>query len=137
MRVGMAAVFQNPGRARPDVDVYRDDLRLADLCEPLGFDSIWSVEHHFTDYTMCPDVLQFHTYGDEKVIDFFVDLQVWGTPEQCYEKILDIRRRVGNDHYVGVFSYAGMPPAEAECNMRLFAKEVMPSLQRLEREPGP
>ena len=32
------------------------------MAEPLGFDSIWSVEHHFTDYTMCPDVLQFLTY---------------------------------------------------------------------------
>jgi len=40
MRVGMAAVFQNPGRARSDFDVYRDDFRLADLCEPLGFDSV-------------------------------------------------------------------------------------------------
>ncbi len=33
MRVGMAAVFQNPGRAKSDFDVYRDDLRLADLCD--------------------------------------------------------------------------------------------------------
>jgi hypothetical protein len=38
---------------------------------------------------------------------------------------------------VGVFSYAGMPAAEAERNMRLFAKDVMPALQRLESEPGP
>jgi alkanesulfonate monooxygenase SsuD/methylene tetrahydromethanopterin reductase-like flavin-dependent oxidoreductase (luciferase family) len=80
---------------------------------------------------------KIHTYGDEKVTDFFVDLQVWGTPEQCYDKILDIRRRVGNDHFVGVFSYAGMPAAEAERNMRLFAQDVMPALQRLESEPGP
>src|SRR5215475_8511661 len=62
MHVGMAAVFQNPQQARTDHDVYRDELRLADLAEPLGFDSIWGVEHHFTDYTMCPDVLQFLTY---------------------------------------------------------------------------
>jgi alkanesulfonate monooxygenase SsuD/methylene tetrahydromethanopterin reductase-like flavin-dependent oxidoreductase (luciferase family) len=79
---------------------------------------------------------KIHTYGDDKVIDFFVDLQVWGTPEQCYDKILDVRRRVGNDHFVGVFSYAGMPAAEAERNMRLFATEVMPALQRLDREPA-
>ena len=58
----MATVFQNPGQARPDLQVYRDELRLADLAEPLGFQSIWGVEHHFTDYTMCPDVLQFLTY---------------------------------------------------------------------------
>ena len=28
---------------------------MADLVEPLGFDSVWAAEHHFTDYTMCPD----------------------------------------------------------------------------------
>jgi alkanesulfonate monooxygenase SsuD/methylene tetrahydromethanopterin reductase-like flavin-dependent oxidoreductase (luciferase family) len=71
------------------------------------------------------------TYGTDKVIDFFVDLQVWGTPGQCYDKIMDIRQRVGNDHYVGVFSYAGMPPDEAERNMRLFAAEVMPELAKV------
>jgi len=54
MHVGMAAVFQNPGKAQTDREVYRNELRLADLAEPLGFESIWGVEHHFTDYTMCP-----------------------------------------------------------------------------------
>ena len=359
MKVGTAAVFQNPGHRLPDQDVYREELRLADLVEPLGFDSVWSVEHHFTDYTMCPDVVQFltymagrtrriqlgsmvvvlpwhdplrvaeevsmldaisdgrmilglgrgagkvefdgfrlpmdesrerfvesaqmllrgletgyveydgrfikqpkkairpapfksfrgrtyaaavspesvpimaelgvgmliipqkpwgevakeleayrtvyrqmngqdapppicagwtfcdpdpararemarryvggyfesvlahyqfagdhlktmkgyeyygkfsekiSTYGADGVIDFFVDLQVSGTPEQCYDKILDIRRRVGNDHFVGVFSYAGMPYDEAERNMRLFATEVMPALQKLGPPPAP
>src|ERR1041385_8265580 len=62
MHVGMAAIFQNPHRARSDRDVYREELRLADLAEPLGLDSVWAVEHNFTDYTMCPDVLQFLTY---------------------------------------------------------------------------
>jgi alkanesulfonate monooxygenase SsuD/methylene tetrahydromethanopterin reductase-like flavin-dependent oxidoreductase (luciferase family) len=353
MHVGMAAVFQNPGKARTDREVYRNELRLADLAEPLGFESIWGVEHHFTDYTMCPDVLQFLTYmagrterarlgsmvvvlpwhdpmrvaeevamldnisggrlilglgrgagkvefdgfrlsmdesrerftesaqmllkgletgyceydgtfvkqpraairpapfksfrgrtyaaavspeslpimaklgvgiliipqkpwkevareletyrsiyreangvdapppvsagwtfcdasaaraeemarrfiggyyqtvldhyhfqgdhlahtkgyeyygkmaekigqyGTDKVIDYFMNLQVWGTPEQCYEKILDIHARTGNSHYIGVFSYAGMPYDDAEANMRLFAREVMPALKKL------
>src|SRR5881396_696052 len=62
MHVGMAAVFQNPGKARTDREVYTGELRLADLAEPLGFESIWGVEHHFTEYTMCPDVLQYLTY---------------------------------------------------------------------------
>ena len=65
-------------------------------------------------------------YGDEKVIEFFVDLQVYGTPEQGYEKILAIHRQ-GNDRYVGVFSYAGMAHEEAARNMRLFAATVMPN----------
>jgi alkanesulfonate monooxygenase SsuD/methylene tetrahydromethanopterin reductase-like flavin-dependent oxidoreductase (luciferase family) len=354
MHVGVATVFQNPGRQREDHDVYRNELRLADLAEPLGFDSIWGVEHHFTDYTMCPDVLQFLSYmagrsqrlllgsmvvvlpwhdplrvaeqismldnlsegrlvlglgrgagrvefdgfrqsmeesrprfveaaemvlsaletgycefdgdyvhqprvavrpapfrsfrgrtyaaavspessrimaelgvgilvipqkpwkeaaaeletyrtvfrevngadapppvcagwvfcdpdegraaelghryiggyyqtvmdhyqfagdhlaktkgyeyygkmaekiadyGMDKIVDFFVDLQVSGTPEQCYEQVMTIRERMGNETFVAVLSYAGMPYDEAERNMRLFAAEVMPELQRLE-----
>ena len=71
------------------------------------------------------------TYGNDKVKDFFMSLQVWGTPEQCYAKILDVRERVGNEHFVGVFSYAGMPWDEAERSMRLFAREVRPELQTL------
>ncbi len=354
MHVGMAAVFQNPDRRRTDREVYQGELRLADLAEPLGFQSIWGVEHHFTDYTMCPDVLQFlgymagrteraqlgsmvvvlpwhdpirvaeevsmldtisngrlilglgrgagkvefdgfrlrmdesrqrfiesaemlltglergwceyegtyvkqpradirpapfksfrgrtyaaavspesapimaklgvgmliipqkpwkevateldayratyrevnrleapspiaagwtfcdenaerarelahryiggyfesvlqhynfasdhlastkgyeyygkmadkiQTYGTATVTDYFVDLQVWGTPEQCHAKIADIHRRVGNSHFVGVFSYAGMPWEEAERNMRLFAREVMPEVKKID-----
>jgi alkanesulfonate monooxygenase SsuD/methylene tetrahydromethanopterin reductase-like flavin-dependent oxidoreductase (luciferase family) len=350
----MGAVFQSPNRTVSDRQIYRDELRLADLAEPLGYESIWGVEHHFTDYTMCPDVVQFLTYmagrtekvqlgsmvivlpwhdpmrvaeeismldnlsdgrmilgigrglgrveyegfrqdmsqsrprfiesaemllkgledgyceydgelikqprrdirpapfksfkgrtyaaaispesarimaelgvglliipqkpwaevakeldtyrevylavnqaeapppvvvsftfcdddedrarekarqyigaywesvmehyefkadhlkdikgyeyyggmtakiveyGDDEVIDFFVDLQVWGTPEQCYEKALAIRERTGNDKFVASFAFGAMPYPEAERSMRLFAAEVMPELQKLE-----
>jgi hypothetical protein len=62
VHTGMAAVFQNTGRAVTDRQIYLNELALADMAEPLGFDSIWSVEHHFTDYTMCPDVVQFLSY---------------------------------------------------------------------------
>jgi len=62
MHVGMATVFQNTGRTVSDRQIYLNELALADLAEPLGFESIWSVEHHFTDYTMCPDVVQFLSY---------------------------------------------------------------------------
>jgi alkanesulfonate monooxygenase SsuD/methylene tetrahydromethanopterin reductase-like flavin-dependent oxidoreductase (luciferase family) len=353
----MATIFQNPLDERPDHEVYRDELRLTDLAEPLGFDSVWGVEHHFTDYTMCPDVLQFLTWvagrtthvgvgsmvvvlpwhdplrvaeqvsvldhmsggrlilglgrglgrveftgfrvpmeesrgrfvesaemilrgledgycaydgefvkqprtplrpapfksfrgrsyaaavspesvqimarlgvgiliipqkpwdvvateladyrvayrqmnggdapptvcagwtfcdedpararemavrwiggywntvlrhyelagdhlkgtkgyeyygrmseiarekgGPDALTEFFLNLQIWGTPEQCIEKILDVQRRVGCDTFVGVFSYAGMPHDEAERNVRLFARAVMPALRELDTE---
>ena len=70
-------------------------------------------------------------YGDDEVVDFFVNLQVWGTPEQCYDKILQIRARTGHDTYVGAFSYAAMPYDVAEASMRLFAAAVMPELKAL------
>src|SRR5216684_3183682 len=352
MHVGMATVFQNTGRALSDHQIYLNELALADMAEPLGFESIWGVEHHFTDYTMCPDVVQFLSYmagrtkhvrlgsmvvvlpwhdpmrvaeqvsmldhlsggrmilglgrgagkvefdgfrldmGDSRElfveygeallrglesgvmeyqgkhykqpatairptpfksfrgrtyaaavspesarimaklgvgiliipqkpwdavaqelteyrdtykevnggeplptiaagwtfcdksadraremavkyiggywntalrhyemasehfgkakgyeyyeqmakslggntdasIEYFLNLQVWGTPEMCFSKIDEIRQKVGADHYTGVFSYAGMPYDDAEKSLRLFAKEVMPELKKL------
>jgi alkanesulfonate monooxygenase SsuD/methylene tetrahydromethanopterin reductase-like flavin-dependent oxidoreductase (luciferase family) len=62
VHVGTAVIFQNPDARVLDHQVYERDLKLALQAEPLGFESIWGVEHHFTDYTMCPDVLQFLTY---------------------------------------------------------------------------
>lgn len=355
MNIGMAVVFQNPDDAREDAAVYRDEIRLAKQAEPLGFESIWGVEHHFTSYTMCPDVLQFLTYmagctqnirlgsmvvvlpwhdpirvaeqvslldhlsegrfifgfgrglgrvefegfrvpmensrglfnesaemilagleagyceyegefiqqprrdlrprpwktfkgrtyaagtsaesmpiianlgvgiliipqkpwdavaaelteyrdvyraatgaeapattcagwvfcdedsdraqemarqyiggyyasvvehyelqgshfagtrgyesyrqmqematapgGVDKMVEFFLDLQVWGTPEQCYSKAADILKRVGAERLVAVFSYAGMSLVESERNMKLFARDVMPELEKLD-----
>lgn len=353
MHVGAAFIFQNLARARSDAAVYQDELRLADLVEPLGFESIWAAEHHFTDYTLCPDPIQFLTYmagrttsarlgtmiivlpwhdpvrvaeqismldsmsdgrlivgigrglgrvefdgfrvpmeesrerflesaeiilngleygcveydgeiyqqpkrdirpvpagsfrgriyaaavspesfqtmaelgvgiliipqkpwqtvadelgsyrsvfravngaeappvssagwvfcdpdedraremahhyigryyesvmqhyelagrhfaqtkgyeyydrmseninkyGRDEAVEFFVDLHVWGTPEQCYDRVRKIGETVGCDRFMGVFSYAGMPYEEAERNMRLFAKEVAPELKAL------
>jgi alkanesulfonate monooxygenase SsuD/methylene tetrahydromethanopterin reductase-like flavin-dependent oxidoreductase (luciferase family) len=71
-------------------------------------------------------------HGEQSGIDFFCDLQVYGTPDQCFEKIMDIRSMVGNDTFLLVSSYADMPPAEAERNLRVFADTVKPRLQALE-----
>ena len=62
MHVGMCAFFQNLDGQHTDRQVYQHELAMADLAEPLGFDSIWSAEHHFDAYTMCPNVAQFLTY---------------------------------------------------------------------------
>ena len=70
-------------------------------------------------------------YGADATTQFFVDLQVWGTPQMCYERILDVSDRTGADGFIGVFGYAGMAQAESERNMRLFAEQVMPRLKAL------
>ena len=62
MHVGMSSIFQGFGGTLSDREVWEADIHLADLAEPLGYESIWSVEHHFTNYTMSPDVLQFLTF---------------------------------------------------------------------------
>jgi len=103
MHVGMAAIFQNPEQARSDREVWRDDLRLALMAESLGFESLWGVEHHFTDYTMCPDVLQYLTFlagATEKVqLGSMVVVLPWHNPMRVAEQIA-VLDHVSNGRFV-------------------------------------
>ena len=77
-------------------------------------------------------------YGTDTVIDFFLEPAGLGHARA----VLRARSSTSTGAratatYVGVFSYAGMPYDEAERNMRLFAAEVMPAVQKLGRaDPG-
>jgi alkanesulfonate monooxygenase SsuD/methylene tetrahydromethanopterin reductase-like flavin-dependent oxidoreductase (luciferase family) len=66
----------------------------------------------------------------QKATDFYVSIQIVGTPSDCLEQIAELRRCTGMDHLVTEFSFGGLPHEEAEVNMRLFADRVMPTLQR-------
>ncbi len=70
--------------------------------------------------------------GLDGMAKFFYDLQVWGTPEQCYEKVLELRRHTGTRHLANNFSFAGMPFEQANRSMELFASAVAPELQKLD-----
>ena len=91
MKVGMSIFMQNTNDKWTDYEVYHNDLALADQAESLGFDSIWSVEHHFTPYTMVPDVLQFLTYmaGRTSKIELgsMVVVLPWHDPVRVAEQI--------------------------------------------------
>jgi alkanesulfonate monooxygenase SsuD/methylene tetrahydromethanopterin reductase-like flavin-dependent oxidoreductase (luciferase family) len=65
-----------------------------------------------------------------KATDFYVSIQIVGTPDDCLQKIGELQRLTGLDHLVTEFSFGAMPHEEAELNMRLFADRVMPVLQR-------
>jgi alkanesulfonate monooxygenase SsuD/methylene tetrahydromethanopterin reductase-like flavin-dependent oxidoreductase (luciferase family) len=111
MHVGMAAVFQNTGRALSDRQIYLNELALADMAEPLGFESIWSVEHHFTDYTMCPDVVQFLSYmaGRTKHVRLgsMVVVLPWHDPMRVAEQISMLDHLSGGRMILGLGRGAG------------------------------
>jgi len=65
-----------------------------------------------------------------KATDFYVSIQIVGTPKDCLDKIAELQRCTGMDHLVTEFSFGGLPHEEAEVNMRLFADKVIPVLQR-------
>jgi len=62
MKLGLQIIFQNHGKTVSDHQMVMEEVRLAELAEPLGFDEIWPVEHHFTDYAACPDNMQLLSY---------------------------------------------------------------------------
>ena len=91
MDVGAALIFQGTDPQLSDREVYQNELRLGDLAIDLGFQSIWSVEHHFTDYTMCPDVTQFLSYwagrNSEVQLGSMVIVLPWHDPMRVAEEI--------------------------------------------------
>jgi hypothetical protein len=60
---------------------------------------------------------------------FFADLQVWGTPGECFEKLSLIREKTGCQGFIAIFDMADLPFEDAERSMKLFATEVAPRLK--------
>ena len=73
----------------------------------------------------------------QKATEFYIKIQVVGTPDECLQQLAELRRLTGLDHLVTEFAFGGMPHEEAELNMRLFADRVMPVLQRDPAFAGP
>ena len=61
MKAGIAPVLTSFGE-RSDYQMYQEEFGLLDMAEPMGFDSIWSLEHHFTGYNMTPNPTQVLSY---------------------------------------------------------------------------
>jgi alkanesulfonate monooxygenase SsuD/methylene tetrahydromethanopterin reductase-like flavin-dependent oxidoreductase (luciferase family) len=100
--------------------------------------------YHFSDGHLAT-VKGYETYGKmartyakigesaetrQKATDFYVSIQIVGTPKDCLDKIAELQRLTGMDHLVTEYSFGAMPHEEAEVNMRLFADRVLPILQR-------
>lgn len=102
-----------------DAQIYREQLHLGRLVEPLGYDSLWTVEHHFTPYTMVTSPTQFLAYfaGITERIGMGTMIVVlpWHDPVQVAENfvaldhMLDGRSlKVGFGRGLGLREYNGM-----------------------------
>src|SRR5213595_3960562 len=95
MKVGTALnMLCQPGRS--DVSVVGEHLAIGDLAEPLGFDSLFALEHHFTGYAVSPAPAQLLSYyaGRTRRIQLGTSVIVlpWHDPVRVAEQIalLDI-----------------------------------------------
>ena len=60
MKFGLMQLVSGGG-GRTESEVYRDNLEIACMAEDLGFDSLWVAEHHFTDYGLVANIMQYLT----------------------------------------------------------------------------
>ena len=90
MHVGAGFFFQ--GLADPvDANVYAIQMPLVDQAERLGFESIWTAEHHFTRYHMMPNPAQFLTWAaartEKALVGSMVMILPWHDPIRVAEEI--------------------------------------------------
>ena len=73
----------------------------------------------------------------KKATDFYVSIQIVGTPDDCLQQLGDLQKVTGHEHLVAEFSFGNLPHHESEKNVRLFADRVLPTLQRDPAFAGP
>ncbi len=71
---------------------------------------------------------------DEQITAATARPQAWGTPDQVFQRLMDIRERTKAAEFVCLFRFGSMPVELAEASMRLFASEVLPRLHSVEAE---
>ena len=133
MHVGNSFIFAHPdgldGGQAGDAAVYASEYRLADRAEHLGFDSVWSVEHHFNGYAMCPDPLKFLTYIAARTsrvkLGTMVIVTPWHHPIRVAEDISVL------DHISGGRVILGMGRGVAKTEFDGFGLDMNLSRQQL------
>ena len=128
MHVGLSCFFQNPDKKLTDREVWLQEVALAEAAEPMGFDSIWSAEHHFTDYTMCPSVTQFLTYMAGRTtrvgLGTMVVVLPWHEPVRIAEELALL------DHLSGGRTIFGMGRGLGRVEFEGFRLEMGESRER-------
>ena len=92
MQIGLLMVFQNFEDGISDTEAWARDIELASLAEPLGFDTLGAVEHHFYNYAMSPDNLQFlsHMAAKTEKIKLLTGAVIlpWNDPLRVAERMI-------------------------------------------------
>jgi alkanesulfonate monooxygenase SsuD/methylene tetrahydromethanopterin reductase-like flavin-dependent oxidoreductase (luciferase family) len=93
MRVGVQMIFQSWGYG-PDVSdgqVVAEEIRMGELADQLGFHALWPVEHHFFDYSFCPDNTVFLAHLAARTSRILLGtgavILPWNDPLRVAEKI--------------------------------------------------
>ncbi|HEM46400.1 MAG TPA: LLM class flavin-dependent oxidoreductase, partial [Alphaproteobacteria bacterium] len=130
MNVGILLIFQNYLGRGDDAEMVRGEMHIADLAEPLGFDFVWPAEHHFTDYSACPDNVQFLTWlaGRTERIRLGTGAVIvpWNDPLRVAEKMAFL------DHLSGGRAILGLGRGLSRTEYAHFAIDMSESRERFD-----
>ncbi|WP_279099718.1 LLM class flavin-dependent oxidoreductase [Gordonia bronchialis] len=137
MDVGVLLVFQNYHENISDEQVFTHDLELGVLAEKSGFDSVWSAEHHFDDYSMCPDNFAILSYlaGRTSRVKLGLGAVIlpWNDPLRVVEKAIMLDQMSGGRVLLGMgrglakmeYEAFGIPMEDARSRFNEGADIVM------------
>ena len=92
MDIGIQQMFTSYGWDNIlDSEVYEIEKEIVLLAEQAGFDTTWVLEHHFTDYSFCPDNVAFLAWAAAKTQRITLAtgavILPWNDPLRVAEKI--------------------------------------------------
>jgi alkanesulfonate monooxygenase SsuD/methylene tetrahydromethanopterin reductase-like flavin-dependent oxidoreductase (luciferase family) len=124
----VAGVSKNRKQAQKMREVYLQRWALSTV-EHYQFDNPGFAEIEGYEYY---GALASHIakHGLERFNRFLADLQVWGSPGEVTEKLIDYTKRCDAGALVVDLTFGGMPYDEAIANFELFTSEVLPELLR-------
>jgi alkanesulfonate monooxygenase SsuD/methylene tetrahydromethanopterin reductase-like flavin-dependent oxidoreductase (luciferase family) len=141
MHVGLVVIFQSLEKDRSDADIWRSQLGFAGQAEDRGFDSVWTAEHHFSDYVMSPNPAQFLTWIAARTSRIALGSAVvvipWHDPVRLTEElavldnISEHRLVVGFGRGLGPTEFAGFRVEMGESRVR-FVEHAEAIMQGLE-----
>jgi alkanesulfonate monooxygenase SsuD/methylene tetrahydromethanopterin reductase-like flavin-dependent oxidoreductase (luciferase family) len=127
-----------------DYQIWSEQVALAELVEPMGFDSLWTMEQHAAPYLMVCDPTQFLTYFAARTrrIDFgsMITVLPWHNPMRLAEQLVMLQYVMGYENVslrprpldpgVVLDAYAAWT---TETSMRKFAERGLHPLTTLNR----
>jgi len=93
---------------KSDREIFSEEINLARIADQTGFDALWTIEHHFTPYTMVTNPLQYLSYiaGITERVDLgtMVTVLPWHNPVRVAEDVnmLDAFLGDGREVILGV-----------------------------------
>jgi len=142
MNNGYMIMMANLHDGMSDAEMIREEMRLAELAEEVGYDAIWCAEHHFETYSMAIDNIQILTWLAARTRKILLGsaaliLPWWTQPIRLAEKISMLDAMSNGRYLVGFgrglarneFESFGIPMAETRGRFDESAKMIIEAME--------